>query len=301
VDGVGLGADDPAVNPLVAADTPALTRLLAGRRPVRDAAFRDGLTALAGLDATLGVDGVPQSGTGHTALLTGENAVRSFGRHYGPWVPTALRPVVMERGLLRRAVDRGVATAFANAYPEEAVALVKRGVQDRRLGPLRAGPPLAALGAGLLDRHTDALERGDAVASEIVNDGWRERLGRGFLPAITARDAGRNLAAIAAVHTLTLFAHYSTDYVGHRGSFQEAVAVVERLDAFLGGVLDALPTGTLLMVVSDHGNIEDVRVEHTRNEALALLHGPGAADLAGRLRDLTHVAPALLGVVAQAT
>ena len=32
---------------------------------------------------------------------------QSYGRHFGPWTPVALRPLVEERSLLRRAVDRG--------------------------------------------------------------------------------------------------------------------------------------------------------------------------------------------------
>ena len=69
------------------------------------------------LDATLGVDGLPQSGTGQTALLTGENAADLQGRHFGPWVPVALRPLVEGRSVLQRALDAGRSAAFANAYP----------------------------------------------------------------------------------------------------------------------------------------------------------------------------------------
>ena len=38
LDGVGLGADDPAVNPLARAKMPNLQTLLAGRRMTKDAA-----------------------------------------------------------------------------------------------------------------------------------------------------------------------------------------------------------------------------------------------------------------------
>jgi 2,3-bisphosphoglycerate-independent phosphoglycerate mutase len=300
LDGVGLGPPDLATNPFATASLPTLEALLDGDRPFRDRAGRSGERAtLVAVDATHGVPGTPQSGTGHTSLLTGEDGVALFGRHYGPWVPTALRPVVAERSLLARAGAAGATAAFANAYPEELIRRVPTGVPVAeavtagRLGPLRSGPPLAALGAGLLTRHTDALARGDAVASEIVNDGWIERLGRS-LPRIAPADAGRRLAAIAAAHDVTLFAHYTTDYVGHRGTLDDAVAALERVDAFLGGVVADLPSDALLLVVSDHGNIEDVRAEHTLNPALGLVVGPGHKAFAAEIADLRDVAPAAL-------
>ena len=302
VDGVGLGAADRAVNPFMAARIPTLERLLDGHRPLREAAPRSAAAAtLRGLDAALGVPGLPQSGTGQAALLTGENAPRLFGRHFGPWTPTALRRVVEERNILARALRAGRRVAFANAYPEEAVEALRRAA-GHAPGPvpatLRAAPTLAALAAGLLTRHTPELARGEAVASEITNEGWRERLGRVEVPAISAEEAGRNLARIAAEHDLTLFAHYATDLAGHRGRYEDAVRALERLDGFLGGVLAALPPDTLLVVASDHGNIEDVRMGHTHNPALALVAGPGHARLAARLRALTDVAPAVLEYLA---
>jgi 2,3-bisphosphoglycerate-independent phosphoglycerate mutase len=298
LDGVGLGADDPTANPIAAARIPTLRALLDGRRPVASAdGFRGDNASLAGLDASLGVPGTPQSGTGHATLLTGHDAIRRFGRHYGPWVPTALRPLVAGSSLLARARDAGRRVAFANAYPEELVSRVAAGldgVPGRRLGPLRSGPPLAAIGAGVLTRHTAELARGDAVASEITNRGWIERLHRTHLPDVAAEEAGANLARIAASHDLTLFAHYSTDHVGHRGSHADAVAAVERVDRFLAGVLAALPVDVLVFVVSDHGNLEDVTRGHTANPALGLVAGPGHRRVADGLGDLRDVAPAAL-------
>ena len=134
------------------------------------------------MDACLGVDGLPQSGTGQATLFTGENGARRFGRHFGPWVPVALRPMVEKENLLRRAGERGHAVTFANAYPE--------GWPGERRSRRLAGAPLAALASGLMVRHVEALRRGDAVASEIVNEGWRRHLGHDSLPTVTPGRAG---------------------------------------------------------------------------------------------------------------
>lgn len=311
VDGVGLGDDDAATNPFVTAVTPRLNDLLDGARLLRATApVHAARASLVAVDATLGVAGTPQSGTGQASLLTGVDAVALHGRHFGPWVPARLRTLVREQNVLTTAVRAGRTVAFANAYPEEvlqhvgaggAVALpsdAPGGVRPRRTPAfLRAGPPLAALGAGLLTRHTDALMAGDAVASEITNDGWRERLGRTQLPVIDAGSAGRNLAAMAAQHELTLFAHYATDYAGHARDLEAAVAAIERLDAFVGGLVDAATDDTLIMVVSDHGNIEDTSTGHTRNPAIGLVIGEGHDAVARRLESLIDVAPVILNML----
>ena len=305
LDGVGLGGPGES-NPFTDARLPTLETLLDGRRPFREVVPYHGTASLVGLDASHGVPGIPQSGTGHTTLLTGEDAVARFGRHYGPWVPTALRPLVAEESILARCRRAGRRVAFANAYPEELLNLVPEGVPvseavtSRRLGPLRSGPPLAALGAGVLTRHTPALERGEAVASEITNDGWIRRLGRTSLPQPAPGEAGTSLARIAASHDLTLFAHYTPDYVGHRGTRAEAVEALERVDAFLDGVLASLPPDVLLVVASDHGNIEDTTREHTTNPALGLVAGPGHGAAAARLQQLRDVPRLILETLGRA-
>jgi bisphosphoglycerate-independent phosphoglycerate mutase (AlkP superfamily) len=157
-----------------------------------------------------------------------------------------------------------------------------------------AAPPLAARAAGLLTRHEEALAIGQAVASEIVNDGWRTHLGFSELPEVTPRQAGHNLARLATSARLTFFAHYSTDYAGHRGGLEGGVAALERVDEFLGGVLEELPGDALLLIASDHGNIEDVSEGHTLNPALAVLLGPGAVTRRQGVRSLMDVTPAVL-------
>ncbi len=286
LDGVGIGEADPARNPFARAVIPTLLKLMGGKLPnLEEPTVRGPHGISFPLDATLETEGVPQSGTGQASLLTGENAARLFGRHFGPWTPVRLRPLVEERSILRAALDGGRSAAFANAYP--------RGWPGPR-GALRvAGPPLAARGAGLLDRHEEALAEGKAVSSEIVNEAWRAHLGHLGPPLITEAGAGMNLGRIAARVDLTFWAHYATDTAGHRGGMEGGVAALERVDRFLAGLLETLPSDVTLLVTSDHGNLEDVSGGHTRNPALGVAAGPGADALAGRMRSLTDVSPAI--------
>jgi 2,3-bisphosphoglycerate-independent phosphoglycerate mutase len=283
LDGVGIGPSDRAVNPFLRARLPTLSALLGGVPTLERPRWSGERAACVPLDATLGVEGLPQSGTGQTTLLTGVNAAQRFGRHFGPWTPVALRPLVEQESVLRRGIDQGRAVAFANAYPKGWPG------ERRRL----AAPPLAAAAAGLLDRHEEHLARGDAVASEILNTGWRDHLGFEELPEITAGDAGRALARVASAHQLTVYAHYATDIAGHRGGMDGAIRALERVDGFLEGYLSAAPADATMLIASDHGNIEDVTEGHTRNPALGVVIGEGAAARAGELASILDVAAAL--------
>lgn len=291
LDGVGIGPDDPERNPFLTARLPTLSGLLGGVPTLahpRLTGLRAGRPAASvPLDALLDTEGTPQSGTGQTALLTGVNAAHLFGRHFGPWVPVRLRPLVEDGSVLRTARDAGLSAAFANAYPA--------GWPGPRGSRRLAAPPLAARGAGLLTRDHRHLGRGDAVASEILNTGWRRHLGFAELPEVTAVEAGRTLGRIAAGHALTLYAHYATDTAGHAGRPAACRSALERVDSFVGGLLETLPAEHLLVVVSDHGNIEDLSKRgHTLNPALGIVAGPRAAARAAGLHGLLDIAPALL-------
>ncbi|HYJ78252.1 MAG TPA: alkaline phosphatase family protein [Longimicrobiaceae bacterium] len=296
LDGVGIGPADPERNPFAQARMPRLERLLGGKRMVADdldgeGRIASGAAVLVAADATLGVPGTPQSGTGQTALLTGRNAAQAYGRHFGPWVPTGLRDLLAAENLLSRAAAAGARPAFANAYP------LADGHADPRIFRRPAAPPLAARAAGVLTRGVLELAEGRAVASSITNERWRERLGD-ELAEVTPGEAGRRLARIAAEADVTLFAHYDTDYVGHRGGMAGAVAALEKVDAFLGGLVDALSDDLLLILSSDHGNLEDVTAGHTLNPVPVLAVGPGREDLALIPGRLDAAVPAALRLMA---
>jgi 2,3-bisphosphoglycerate-independent phosphoglycerate mutase len=290
LDGVGMGSPDPDTNPFLTANLPTLRGLLGETTPAHGAALNEtpyGPAVAKPLDPLMGVEGLPQSGTGQTALLTGENAAAIYGRHFGPWVPVPLRPLMMERNVLTRALARGIPATFANAYPSRFI--------ERAWTKRPGGPGLAAHGAGLLTRTEKALSRGEAVSSEFLNSAWRTRLEMPELPEITLQDAGRNLARISADFRLTFFAHYATDTAGHSRALAPAQKALERVDEFLGGLVPAMPSGTLLVLASDHGNIEDITQGHTRNPTFSLFLGPGADAMATDPTSIMDIPEAILG------
>lgn len=292
VDGVGLGEVDPATNPFARARTPTLRALL-GQPLAGAAAVETNDATLVPLDARLGVGGLPQSATGQTALLTGENAPALLGRHVTAYPTPTLRNLLASHGLFVRLRRAGVPASLANAYSDgyfEAVA-------SRRLR--HAAVALNALQGDVRFRNLDDLRAGRAVHHDLTNAGLRRH---GVdVPAVTAHAAGRRLAEISAAQPFTLFEFFQTDLAGH-GRIGDRVGVVERFDAFLGGILAGVDLGeTLLLVTSDHGNVEDERTDsHTLNPVPALLVGARRRTMAPRLRAITDVAPACMDLVTPA-
>ena len=83
IDGLGLGLDDPEINPLLTADLSNIQNLLQvgpTQKAVGPGIIRPNWIIKA-IDARLGVSGLPQSATGQTTLFTGVNAPKITGRH----------------------------------------------------------------------------------------------------------------------------------------------------------------------------------------------------------------------------
>jgi 2,3-bisphosphoglycerate-independent phosphoglycerate mutase len=245
---------------------------------------------LTAIDPRLDTEGRPQSGTGQTALLTGVNAAARIGRHFGPWAPTDLRPLLRQESLFAKAKRLGESVAFANAYPSGHMSPGGRGV--RRPGPF----PLAADAADLLTRAESEVRNHAALVSSITTDGWRQYVDP-LAPRIEAPRAGRLLAAIARDHRLTVFAHYDTDLAGHKRDMPLGKAAIERVDEFLGGILTDLPADFLLLMTSDHGNLEDATTGHTRNDVPLLAVGAGSALATDRIRSIQDVTPVILDLL----
>lgn len=295
VDGVGIGARDPLVNPFAAHRLPVLEELLGGRLLFRGDCRRTGKGFSAvPVNATLGVEGLPQSGTGQTTLLTGVNAARAIGKHFGPYPYSSLRPMLAERNMFVRLQARGNRVGYANAFPA-------RYFEYMALRPSRlAAISSAWLATGRPLNTSAELAAGLALSADITSERWNAH---GF-PAVGERspeEAGRLLVEIAGELDFLLFEYYETDHAGHSRSMEEAAAVLAKLDRFLGGILDAADrASTLVLVTSDHGNLEDLSTKtHTRNPVPLLAVGNRHADAVRSVRSLAHVAGAVAAVLAK--
>jgi 2,3-bisphosphoglycerate-independent phosphoglycerate mutase len=292
LDGVGLGEDDPGRNPFARAEMPNLQNLLGGRRMVaRAAPLESERATLLALDANLGVEGLPQSATGQATLLSGLNVPAELGYHYGPKPNQAVADIVVKNNLFKQLKEAGKRVAFLNAFPEayfEAIGSGHRLYGTIALAAARAGVPLYTV---------DDLRQGRALSADFTSQGWRERLGYKDIPLIEPVEAGKQLARQAERFDFAMFEYWLTDFAGHEQDMTSACDLLATFDQVLGGLLEAWDDASgLILVTSDHGNLEDLTTHrHTSNPVPALLVGATALRraFAAGLHDLTGIAPAI--------
>jgi 2,3-bisphosphoglycerate-independent phosphoglycerate mutase len=288
LDGVGLGpAGDK--NPFWLAPMPNLRQLLGGPLVDGHVIERPGMV-LKGIDACLGVEGLPQSATGQTALFTGINAAQILGYHLTAYPNAPLTELINEHNILKRATESGYRATFANAYTPTYFQLVEEG--KRR----HSATTLSVLAAELPFRLMADLERGQAVYWDITHRFLNEYL-KIPIPVIEPELAGQRLARLADEHDLVLYECFLPDLIGHRKNVQEALILLETLDRFLAGLLNEMRPTVNLVVSSDHGNLEDMGIGiHTTNPVPLLVVGPGA----GAFREaqaITDVAGGIMAVL----
>lgn len=285
LDGVGLGEGDPERNPLAAAALPALEALVGGKLVADTPAGGCDGAVYRQLDAGLGVDGLPQSATGQTSLLTGRNGAELMGRHYGPWPGPTLRRVLEDDTLFHRADG---SAALANAYPEGYF----RALEGRRS---RANAPVvAARAAGVRLLDLEAYKGGLGLGADVTGEGFRQ-LDPELAP-ITPAAAADRLRRMADSHAFTFYDLWLTDRFGHQQRHGDAVALLEAIDGLVGALAPVLEDVTLVLT-SDHGNLEDMTSpRHSFNPVPLLALGPAAGAYA-EARDLTDVGTVTLALL----
>ncbi len=273
LDGVGLRHHD-LDHPFGGLELPALEQL--GISQAQNHSSPERFTQA--IDANLEIDGLPQSGTGQTTILSGINAAKHLGFHHGPWVSPSLRPL-LEQNILKRLGD----VRLANYYPErylESLATGKTRLNAIATAALSANAKLeGGTGLGippmLCFPDTDGLrfpETEQTTPKQIQN--WAE-------------------AFMQSTNQITIFDLWWTDHVGHEQNKAEARAFALRLEAFCQHCIATREPDTLFLISSDHGNFEDLSVKtHTRNSVPFAVVGKAAPHFFN-VRSLVDIASAL--------
>ncbi len=290
VDGIGIGKKEPSINPFFQANLPTLQNLCGGELFHRKRKkITTNISEVRAVRATLGMRGLPQSGTGQTALFSGINGAKVFGRHFGPYPPTLLRKVLMEKNIFLEFKRRGKQVIFANAFPQPFFDYTSSGTQ--RIPVLTyscivSNTPLLNVGHLITNK---------AISADLIRARWHEQ-GHHNVPPVSAFEAGQHLSLISKNYNLTIFEYFLTDRAGHLCDMTVAVDVLERLDQFLSGFLMSFDhENSLFILISDHGNVEDLSTKkHTRNNVPCIICGNGRKDVAEKIKSITDLTPTLL-------
>jgi 2,3-bisphosphoglycerate-independent phosphoglycerate mutase len=284
LDGVGLGGNDPAINPFARFPT----KFFGGH--AGDQFSMPG--ALIATDAHMGVPGLPQSATGQTALFTGYNGPEILGRHVNGYPTFTLRPYFKEKNILKVMNDAGFNTTLINSYSK---------MYLERLNHPRAERMLSA--SSLMQKHsgkpyftTEDYLAGRSLYMDMTN--WALRKFGMDIPMAKAYDNGRKLVQIARDYDMIIYEYFFTDKVGHEKSWAAAKRIIAHVDQFLMGVWDELRADTESVVISsDHGNLEDLSIKtHTTNKVGTIAYGRHQKLFEENVKTLMDIPRQILGI-----
>lgn len=268
IDGVGLGEDHPS-NPFFERRYESFELLTDGffNKKAKSVFQNDQL--FKPIDANLGVEGLPQSGTGQTALFTGRNASKEIGKHFGPFPHSGIKPFLKKESVFHAAKEAGKKPYFMNAYPPIFFQHAKK--RNRW-----SCTTLMTKSAGVKLNSTEDVLQEQALTAEIVQNAWREKLGID-IPKITPTDAAQRLLNVVPNYDLVLYEYYLTDKAGHKQKQEDAEHVLQPLDEFLLHLIENKRSEDTLVITSDHGNLEDLSTKtHTRNKVPLFVLGTSA-------------------------
>lgn len=290
LDGIGLGEDNPETNPFLHAKMPYLESLLGGKKLTKSAApFENDQISLQAVDPNLGVKGLPQSATGQAVLLTGINIPAELGYHYGPKPNPEVAQYLNGATLFSKTIHSGKKTALLNAYPPRYFDGIDSGKR------LYSSIPLALTNAGIPLFTEKDYYAGNALSADFTGEGWHTFLGFPDAPLFEPETAGSKLADLARLYDFSFFEYWASDYAGHKQDMDWAVKQLDVLDGVLKGLLTNWDTSDLILLTSDHGNMEDLGTrKHTPAQVPLILFGEKKKrDAFADVSDLTGIAPAI--------
>ncbi len=269
IDGIGLrpSARD---NPIHAGNCPTLCRLIENHAVP--------------IDACLDTPGLPQSATGQAAMFTGVNASQRMGRHCEGFPGPTLRNLIQENNLFMELSRKGLRCRFADAYMVDSV-------DELRVRRFKSVTTVMALTQPESVSVQDDLQENLAVAHDITRAILHEKGHE--VSVIQPQQAAEHLLQVARANDFTLFEFFLTDFAGHSCNYDHACEVLKTLDLFLDPVVKlSRRAGILLVITSDHGNIEDMGVRgHTRNPVPLIALGPGADEFKANMSSLVDITP----------
>jgi hypothetical protein len=288
IDGIGIGEPNKVNNPFFKYNFKTFSEVFGSIPHLGSQYLERGDAYAFPVDALLGVEGIPLSGTGQTSIFCGVNAPALIGKHFGPYPYSTLLPVIKEKNLFVEFKRRKKKAVFANAYPKVFFDYVNSG--RRRLSVTT----LSCLFSKVKLKKVSDLHRGNALTPEIDNERLANRLGY-KIPIIKPTTAANRLLKIALQNHFTLFEIFHTDHLGHGRNIEMLDHFSRVLDEFLFTIITRLPKSVTLLVCSDHGNYEDLSIKmHTKNPALAISAGVNAKHLAQKINSLVDIKDAIL-------
>lgn len=290
LDGVGIGENDSNKNPFVNGRINFLSKLFGKTPTLEESSIKKNNLFLFPIDANLDVDGLPQSGSGQTAIFTGENASKIIGKHFGPFPHSEFFPILKSRSIYTDLQNNDKKVYFVNAYPPVFFDYLNSGKKRTSVSTT-----VSRLNNVKINSVNELLNK-VALTAEITNHRWKKKL-QMSLPDRTIDESVEIILSLAEKNDFTFFEYFLTDHFGHGRNLNEADENLNILSEFIVKLIDANKKITLL-IASDHGNIEDLSIKtHTRNPAIGIAAGVNSEYISQRIKSLTDIKKTLIEVI----
>ena len=288
LDGLGIGDNDTTINPCAHPSIRLFNNFITDSFPKK--IIFDG--AIKPIDAGLGIDGLPQSATGQTALFTGKNAAQIAGMHLSGFPNGKLRTLLERHSILQQIKELGKKAAFINVYRP---IFFEKGPEA--LLRYLSVTSIANWKAGLKFYDFDDLRAERAIYHDFTN---QELLRKGFVvPAFSPEKAGKILAQSSKQFDFCLYEYFKTDSAGHAQNITSAVNLLVQVERFLFSFFENTDLSTTTVILtSDHGNIEDLSMRtHTKKPVPLMVWGSARDKIISPINSLMDVTPTLLKIL----
>lgn len=209
------------------------------------------------VDACLGVEGLPQSGTGQISLLTGINAARKLGHHHGPFPHTSQRKWLVDDSIATDCNRSERSWDLLNVYP----AAYFQSLHARKIRLSTFGFLQTLNGKAL--HPMESLQTGIGFPP-VLDFQPLQRFGFHFNIDFPHGSAQRLIDQFSRID-FGITEYFELDYFGHRQDRAQLVRCFQTISTFLE-TLASLPGAPAILISSDHGNAESLSTNgHTRH------------------------------------
>ncbi|MEP7075901.1 MAG: peptidase [Acidobacteriota bacterium] len=285
IDGVGIGEPDEN-NPLSSIPNIEPLDIFRGSSP---SVFLSG--TLSPTDPRLGVEGRPQSASGQTTILTGQNAPQILGYHKQGFPNEKLREVIKEYSIFKQLDQLHIGpNVFTNAYTPRFFSQTPR---------WKSATTCAVEASTLQFRKLPDLLGRKALFHDFTNESLAAY---GLdVPKSSPTDAAEILAEFTKDYRFILYEHFITDKIGHDMDKERARIHLPLLAEFIRETLTRIDLdNTTFILTSDHGNIEDLSIRnHTLNDVPTIVWGRKKRESAGLIKDLADITPIILKLLTE--
>ena len=299
LDGVGIGKSENS-NPFYYAKTKYLP-LFNGKQTLPDG------VPVKKIDPLLGVDGMPQSASGQTAIFTGVNIPLLLNGHRGSYPTKPMRKIIKSNNLLLHLREKKLKIRFINAYPGHSELFTTKHIEIHKDGrfhfserfPSRFKKRISTTTCLMISNEltpcdeNDILD-GNSLYQDFSNKSLKER---GLeLPEFSPEQAAEIIYNTSQEYDFILYEYFQTDLYGHRHSFYDCVELIKKLNRLIEKLISSLDKNRdTLLITSDHGNIEDCsRRTHTKNQVPLIVWGNKTEMLRNSINTLTDITPGIL-------